>query len=56
MKRFVLRGWSAATGINDLETRAEVLDFYLQYNGCGVAHSEEELARVRALLEAEKSN
>lgn len=44
-----VRQWS----VNELRTRAEVLRWYLQLNSGGVVHTEEELARVRALLEAE---
>lgn len=40
--------------VNDLKTREEVLQFYLDLNEGGVVHTEEELSRVRALLEAEK--
>lgn len=39
--------------INCLQTRAEVLDWYLQFNSGGTVHSEEELNRVRKLLEKE---
>lgn len=37
--------------INDLKTRKEVLTWYLELNGGGVVHTEEELARVQKLLE-----
>lgn len=37
--------------VNDLKTRAEVLQWYLDINDGGVVHSDEEIARVRALLE-----
>lgn len=40
--------------VNDLETRAEVLQWYLDMNSGGVVHTSTELARVRALLDAEK--
>jgi len=39
--------------VNDLETRAEVLQWYLDLNSGGVVHTSEELERVRALLAAE---
>lgn len=39
--------------INNLKTRAEVLQWYLDLNDGGVVHSADELARVRALLAAE---
>ena len=42
--------------INDLDTRSEVLQWYLDLNSGGVMHTEEELGRVRALLEVEKAN
>jgi uncharacterized protein with ParB-like and HNH nuclease domain len=38
-----------------LESRADVLRFYLRLNGGGTPHSPEELARVQTLLEAEES-
>lgn len=37
-----------------LETRAEVLEWYLQFNAGGTMHTREELERVEALLLAEK--
>jgi hypothetical protein len=37
-----------------LASRSDVLRFYLRLNGGGTAHSPDELARVRALLEAEE--
>ena len=40
--------------VNDLKTRAEVLQWYLEMNDGGVVHAPEEIARVRALLEKEK--
>ena len=36
--------------INDLETRAQVLRWYLELNGAGTPHSAEELQRVERLL------
>ncbi len=39
--------------VNDLDTRAEVLRWYLDFNTGGTVHTPEEIARVRALLEAE---
>lgn len=41
--------------VNDLKTRAEVLQWYLDLNEGGVVHTSEELDKVRALLEAEKT-
>ena len=39
--------------VNDLDTRAEVLTWYLELNSGGVVHTDDELDRVRTLLEAE---
>jgi len=39
--------------VNNLPTRAEVLEWYLQLNSGGVVHTEEELHKVRVLLEQE---
>lgn len=36
--------------VNELQTRAEVLQWYLDINDGGVVHSPEEIARVRQLL------
>jgi hypothetical protein len=38
---------------NNLKTRAEVLESYLQFNGGGTPHTKEELERVKKLLENE---
>lgn len=40
--------------INDLQTRKEVLQWYLDLNAGGVVHTPEELDKVRKLLEAER--
>lgn len=37
-----------------IQTRAEVLKFYLDFNSAGTPHAAEEIARVRAMLAAEK--
>jgi hypothetical protein len=42
--------------VNDLKTREEVLQWYLDLNSGGVVHTEEELNRVREMLEKEKGN
>ena len=42
--------------VNDLKTRAEVLRWYLEINTGGVVHTEEEIAKVEALLTAEVGN
>lgn len=39
--------------VNNLETRAEVLQWYLDLNDGGVAHTSEEIEKVKALLEKE---
>ena len=39
--------------VNNLETRAQVLNWYLEINAGGVVHTDEELDRVRALLDRE---
>jgi hypothetical protein len=39
--------------VNTLPTRVDVLRWYLDINSGGVAHTPEEIARLRALLEAE---
>lgn len=39
-----------------LETRAEVLNFYIQFNSAGTQHAPEEIEKVRKLLEKEKQN
>ncbi len=39
--------------VNDLETRAEVLQWYIDLNAGGVLHTDEEIDRVRRLLDAE---
>lgn len=39
--------------VNDLPTRAEVLQWYLDLNDGGVVHSSEEIQKVRKLLEEE---
>lgn len=41
--------------INDLETRAEILQLYLDMNAGGVVHSDDELNKVRTLLAIELS-
>ena len=41
--------------VNNLQTRAEVLQWYIEMNTGGTPHAAEEIERVKALLEAEKS-
>ena len=40
--------------LNDLQTREEVLQWYLELNTTGAPHSKEELDRVKALLNRER--
>jgi len=42
--------------IADLETKAEVLQWYLDFNSGGTQHTEAELNKVRKLLKKDKSN
>lgn len=39
--------------VNSLETRAEVLEWYIQFNSGGTVHTKEEIDRVKKLLEEE---
>lgn len=39
--------------VNDLKTRKEVLNWYLEMNSGGVVHTEDELNKVRKMLEQE---
>jgi len=41
--------------VNSLQTRAEILQWYLDLNTGGVVHTDAEIERVRKLLEAEKA-
>ena len=41
-------------GINDLETKAEVLSWYLAINATGTPHTPKEIERVRAMLKQEQ--
>ena len=41
--------------VNDLQSREEVLRWYLELNSTGTPHSREELERVKALLKRERS-
>lgn len=42
---------SMAININDLKTKKEVLQWYVQMNSGGTPHSSEEIARVKKLME-----
>lgn len=49
--------WSSITfkmHINDLETRAEVLQWYIDLNSGGTVHTDDELKRVKKLLRKEE--
>jgi hypothetical protein len=39
--------------VNDLPTRKDVLEWYIQFNSGGTIHTEEEIEKVRKLLENE---
>lgn len=39
--------------VNELQTRVQVLNWYLEINAAGTPHTEEELERVRDLIRAE---
>jgi hypothetical protein len=41
--------------INDLQTKAEVLQWYIDFNSGGVVHTDEEIGRVKRLLEKERA-
>ena len=40
--------------VNDLKTREDVLNWYLELNAGGTPHTQEELDRVRSMLSAER--
>ncbi len=46
---------SLIVNVNNLKTRAEVLQWYIDFNSGGVVHATEEIDRVKALLERERS-
>lgn len=41
---------------NDLKTKEEVLQWYIDFNSGGTVHSEEEIERVKGLLESERKS
>ncbi len=45
---------SIKINVNNLKTRAEVLQWYIDFNTGGVVHSDEEIDKVRELLAKEK--
>jgi len=54
-KERVLNGAEINYQVNKLQMRSELLEWYLQINEGQVAHSEEELTRVRSLLQRQIS-
>jgi len=52
--RLHITGPSFRWHVNDLKTRAEVLQWYLDLNTGGVVHTSEEIERVRAMLAKEQ--
>jgi uncharacterized protein with ParB-like and HNH nuclease domain len=55
LPRVTLRNQRFHVTVNDLVTKKEVLNWYLELNSGGVVHTEEELNRVRKLLKEESS-
>lgn len=55
IKRAILHKFRFNIHVHDLQTEAEVIQWYLDFNSGGTPHTQEELDRVRKLLE-EKSN
>lgn len=49
--RLSLTGFTFNWHVNDLQTREEVLQWYLDLNSGGTVHTDDELTRVRGLLE-----
>lgn len=49
-KKVLLRTMSLRINVNNLKTRKEVLQWYLDFNTGGTVHSDEEIERVRKLL------
>lgn len=47
---------SIPIGINSLQTKSEVLEWYLQLNSTGTPHTELEIERVKRILEDEVNN
>ena len=53
-RRFLRLAQDVLFHVNDLRTRAEVLQWYIEMNAGGTPHSPQEIARVQALLAEEK--
>lgn len=49
-KKVLLRTMSLRINVNNLKTRKEVLQWYLDFNTGGTVHSDEEIERVKKLL------
>jgi len=47
-------GLTVSIYINDLRTRAEVLQWYIELNSGGTVHTEDEITKVKKLLELER--
>lgn len=45
---------SMVFNINDLKTKKDVLQWYIQMNDGGTPHSKEEIERVKQMMEEEK--
>jgi uncharacterized protein with ParB-like and HNH nuclease domain len=54
--KFHITDNSLLFNVNNLQTKKEVLIWYLELNTGGVVHTEEELNRVRKLLKLEQEN
>lgn len=53
-KEILCRRIDIIVNINNLKTRSEVLQWYIEFNSGGTVHTEEEIERVKKLLEKEK--
>ena len=51
----ILRRADFVFSVNDLPNRIDVLQWYLELNSGGVVHTDDELERVRGLLQEERS-
>lgn len=50
----MLKKLDVIINVNNLKTREEVLQWYIDFNAGGTVHSKEEIDRVKKLLEEEK--
>ncbi len=50
----MMRGGLLLLNVHDLRTRAEVLQWYIEFNAGGTPHTDAEIDRVRGLLEQER--